>query len=296
MGFFAKLFGAAKVAPESALDVRSATTAMPPSREVRISYKEDLEVSGEAYHRDGIGGVFHKLGRPAGGVTMQTAYLIPEPDNKYDRHAVKVVVLGEQLGHVGQEASREIARRCAAVGRGNVATVLARVWARNDDGTWRARVTLMFSGEGESEKDYAAEQQAHEDYLAERAKKDAEKAARLAQKEARHAAGEVNGQYWSALKPSISELKRQQRFDEAHTLLVQCVAAAERESTVSGEAPSSWPTEQLSVVLRKLRLYPAELQYLERYAAACGDRNIPEGVLAKLNRSRLIAERDESNA
>lgn len=294
-GFLSRLFGGDKEKAEPTPAPRTAPVASAPGREVAVSFREDLEVSGEAYYRDGIGKIFRSLGRTEGGVTMQTAYLVPEPNNKYDRNAVRVVVLGEQVGHVPQEASAAIARVCAGVGRGNVATVLARIWARNDDGTWRSRVTLMFSGDRESEKDYAAERREAEAYYAEREaereRKEAEKAAREAHKEARRTAGEVDGQYWPLLKPSISELKRQKRFEDARDLLEQCIYAAERESVVTGEVPDPWPSEQISVVLRRLREYPHELAFLERYVAACGDREIPESVTMRLNRSRLAVEK-----
>ncbi|KYJ97041.1 HIRAN domain-containing protein [Microbacterium sp. CH1] len=294
-GFLSKLFGGEKAKTEPAPVPQTDPAPTAPGREVSVSFREDLEVSGESYYRDGIGKIFRSLGRAEGGVTMQTAYLVPEPNNKYDRNAVRVVVMGEQVGHVPQEASAAIARVCAGVGRGNVATVLARIWARNDDGTWRSRVTLMFSGDRESEKDYAAERREAEAYYAEREaereRKEAEKAAREAHKEARRAAGAVDGQYWPLLKPAISELKRQKRMEEARDVLEQCIYAAEREAGVTGEVPDPWPSEQMSVVLRRLREYPHELAFLERYVAACGDKEVPESVTMRLNRSRLAVER-----
>lgn len=299
-GFLSKLFGGGKTSTAPASTPRVAPAVTTPDREVPITFREDLEVSGEAYYRDGIGKVFRSLGRTEGGVTMQTAHLIPEPNNKYDRNAVRVIVMGQQVGHVPQESSAAIARICAGVGRGNIATVLARVWARNDDGTWRSRVTLMFSGESESEKDYAAERREAEAYYAEReaerARKDAEKAVREAQKEARRTAGAVDGQYWPLLKPSISELKRQKRMEEARDLLEQCIYAAEREAGVTGEIPDAWPSEQMSVVLRRLRDYPRELAFLERYVSACGDKDVPESVMTRLNRSRLAVESGKAGA
>lgn len=295
-GFLSKLFGGdkEKAQPVAAPPTSTATSA---ARTVAIGHDwDDLEVSGEAYYRDGIGKIFLGLGRSEGGVTMQVAHLIPEPSNKYDPHAVRVVILGHQVGHVPQENSRAVARACNSVGRGNVAVVPARIWARNDDGTWRGRVTLMFSGDSESEKDYAAERQQSEaeyaEWEAEKARKEAEKAAREAAKDARRTAGAVDGQYWVLLKPTISELKRQKRFEEARDLLAQCVDAAEREATVSGEVPNPWPSEQISVVLRRLREFSDELTYLERYVSACGDREIPESVSSRLSRSRLAVERE----
>ncbi|WP_168627360.1 hypothetical protein [Cryobacterium sp. BB307] len=153
----------------------------------------------------------------------------------------------------------------------------------------------MFSGDRESEKDYAAERRRAEANYAEReaekARKEAEKAAREAHTEARRTAGAVDGQYWVLLKPSVSELKRQERFEEARDLLEQCIDAAEQESTVTGEVPDPWPSEQMSVVLRRLREYPNELAFLERYVAACGDKEVPESVTMRLSRSRLAVEK-----
>lgn len=294
-GFLSKLFGGAK--SETASPPASQPVASTPNRgrEVPISFRDDLEVSGESYYRDSVGKIFRGLERTEGGVTMQTAHLAHEPNNKYDRNAVRVVVQGHQVGHVPQESSAAIARLCGAVGRGNVATVSARIWARNDGGTWRSRVTLMFSGDSEAEKDYAAERREADAYTAqreaERARKETEKAEREALKEARRVAGAIDGQYWPLLKPSIAELKRQKRFDEARDLLAKCIDAAEREGSVTGEVPDPWPTEQISVVLRRLREDSNELAYLERYIAACGDREIPESVTMRLSRSRLAAER-----
>jgi len=295
-GFWSKLFGGDKEkAPSGSAPFAShgATAA----RAVAIGANwSDMEVSGEAYYRDGIANVFRTLGRAEGGVTMQMAHLIPEPTNKYDPNAVRVVILGQQVGHVPQENSRAVARACKALRRGEVAAVSARVWARNDDGTWRGRVTLMFSGDSESEKDYAAERREAEASYAEReeerARKAAEREAREAEKEARRTAGAVGGQYWVLLKPTISELKRQKRFEEARDMLAQCVEAAEREAVVTGEVPNPWPSEQMSVVLRRLREFADELTFLERYMTACGEREVPESVLSRLSRSRLAVERE----
>ena len=118
---------------------------------------DDIEVSGEQYYREGIEKVFRSLGLTQGGVTMQTAFLVPEPKNKYDRNAVRVMICGELVGYVPQEASALVAKACRSVGAGNSATVLSRVWARNDDNIWRSRVILSFSGASENEKDYSIE-------------------------------------------------------------------------------------------------------------------------------------------
>ncbi|MBF0671772.1 MAG: hypothetical protein IR160_04215 [Salinibacterium sp.] len=293
-GFLSRLFGGKESVTGRAVTQPAPAGASHP-REVPVSFREDLEVSGESYYRAGIGKIFRGLGRVEGGVTMQTAHLVPDPKNQYDRNAVRVLVLGEQVGHVPQESSFAIARLCNGVGRGNVASVSARIWARSDGGTWRSRVTLMFSGDREDEKDYAADRREIEAAAAardaEKARKRTEKAEREAQREARRLAGAVDGQYWPLLKPSISELKRQQRFDEAREMLGKCIDAAEREAAVTKDVPDSWPTEHMSVVLRRLKQYPLELAVLERYVSACGTNAVPESVQTRLSRSRLTAER-----
>lgn len=144
---------------------------------------------------------------------------------------------------------------------------------------------LQRVGDGREADAYNAQREA------ERARKEAVNAAREPLKEARRVAGSIDGQFWPLLRPSIAELKRQERFDEARDLLAKCIGAAEGESAATGEVPDLWPTEQISVVLRRLREHPNEVAYLERYIAACGDRDIPESVTMRLSLSRLAAER-----
>lgn len=262
---------------------------------VRIGARwADIEVEGEAYRRAEVSRLFVGIGRAEGGVTMQDAYLIPEPTNQYDRNAVKVIIRGEHVGYVPAEDSARVASACRGLGRGSVAVAPARVWARVDGGTWRARVTLAFSGSSEDEQDYAAQRRDMEEKdslrLAAAAQKSAEREARDAMKLARTEAGSVRGEYWPTWKPSIAELKRQQRLDEAKGLLVECRDAANRESAVTGEVAAPWPTEQLAAVVRRLGDAPGELAILEEYVLHCGSREVPDSIRAKVAKSRLASE------
>jgi hypothetical protein len=152
-------------------------------------------------------------------------------------------------------------------------------------------VTLSFSGETEAEQDYAEQRRDAEARDAQRAavvaQKTAEREAREHANVARNDAGQVRGQYWPIWKPAIAELKRQQRLVEARELLVECRDAASRESLVSGDIPDSWPWEQLAAVLRRLGSREAELGTLEGYVTACGDREIPGRVVAKIAKARI---------
>lgn len=279
-GFLSRLLGGSEPAPTGLLQPVGIGAGWP-----------DIEVEGEAYRRAEVGRVFSGLGRAEGGVTMQQAELVPEPANRFDRNAVKVMIRGEHVGYVPAEYSAQVAAVCKTLARGNVAVVPARVWARVDGTTWRARVTLAFGGTTEDEQDYA-EQRRELDAItaardAERAQKAAEREAREAAKVARREAGTIRGEYWTTWKPSIAELKRQQRLDEARTLLEECRVAASRESSLSGEVPDPWPAEQLAAVIRRQGDRPGELSTLEAYVTECGSRDVPDSIVAKLAKARL---------
>lgn len=282
-GFLSRLFGGAPV----------------PSPHVEATINEvaigkgwpDLEVSGEAHRRAEISRVFLAIGRPEGGVTMQRAYLVPEPTNAFDRNAVKVIIRGQHVGYVPADSSAVVAQACRAIGRNAVAFAAARVWARVDSGTWRARVTLAFSGGSEPEKDYAAERLQQEHLQAERdaeaERRATERRDREEAKRAKRNAGMVRGEYWTTWKPAIAELKKQQRLAEARDFLVECRDAAEREAQVAGDVPQPWASEQLAAVRRRMGDRDGELSELERYVTLCGDRAIPDSVTAKLLKARL---------
>lgn len=279
-GFFTRLLGGGDPTPEGPL-VPTAIGAE----------WQDIEVEGESYHRLEVSRLFGGIGRAEGGVTMQDAYLVPEPDNRYDRNAVKVVIRGEHVGYVPADLSARVASACKSLGRGSVAVVPARVWARVDDGTWRARVTLAFSGTAEAEQDYAEQRRESDELTAQRAaavaQKLAEREARDAAKVARRDAGMVRGEYWTVWKPSIAELKRQQRLEEARAFLTECRDAATRESIVTGDVPDPWPSEQLAAVIRRLGDSAGELGALESYVLECGEREVPDSVVAKLAKARI---------
>jgi len=145
MGFWSTLFGKGR-------EVAASSPA--PVRELNPRWGE-IEVQGESFRRDAVRRLFEKLGLPEGGVTQQTAHLVPEPSNPYDRNAIKVVIGGWHIGYVPNELSAEVAT-VLGVGQG-VAPV--RVWADPKDGTWRARATL-FPSAVEPDRDFAQEQRA----------------------------------------------------------------------------------------------------------------------------------------
>lgn len=118
----------------------------------------DVEVIGESKHRESFAEIFGRAGWSFGGVLMRTAALIPDPEHPYSNEkigiAVAVHVEGLVVGYVphGDLVTKKRAWDTHATGRHLVVPV--RIWARNDDGVWRARVTLSFSGLTEDEWPY----------------------------------------------------------------------------------------------------------------------------------------------
>lgn len=119
-----------------------------------VSGDADVEVAGESYCSDAFEEIFCAADRRWGGVIIRTATLVPEPENAYDDTAVAVYIEGLQVGYVPRSDQATKSRAIAASANGKDLTVLASVWARNENSVWPARVTLLFSGEAEPEWSY----------------------------------------------------------------------------------------------------------------------------------------------
>jgi len=86
-------------------------------------------------------------------------------------------------------------------------------------------------------------------------------------------------QHYSAYADDVMELKRQGRSDDAETLLIALVEAAEDESRAQGGGVAPWYYEQLAIIRHKRRDHDGEIEVLERYAAmphapGCGPANL----------------------
>ncbi|HEU0191957.1 MAG TPA: hypothetical protein VFR17_11930 [Mycobacterium sp.] len=118
---------------------------------------EDVEVAGEAYHPDSFEAIFCAADRRWGGLIIRTATLVPEPENAYDDTAVAVYIEGLHVGYVPRVDEATKSRAITAANNGKPLAVLARIWSRNENGVWPARVTLSFSGETEPEWSYESD-------------------------------------------------------------------------------------------------------------------------------------------
>lgn len=264
-------------------------------------WEESLEVEGEAEFRPSFQRIFTALNRPEGGVTFQDARLIP-----LKRPLVGVQIMGETVGYLdGDEdffVEETVLRSLARISKGEVAVIHARLWARNDNGVWRARVTLEHGiGEGERERDYRADRIAQEQRDAERATAEHEQAVAREARETERAAkrrleaeaveaGSVDGRHWSDRQLEVSALKTEGRLDEAAALLTRLVDSAEAEAKVRGVLPAQWPTTQLAMIYRQQGATTDELALFERYARIANSEPLPKRIASNLQRARLNAQ------
>lgn len=89
-----------------------------------------MEVAGERHHSREIEALFPERVPDDGTEAVFEADLVPEPTNRYDRHAIKVVINGQLVGYVPKEDAGRYQPTLVALGRqGLLGTVEARVWA-----------------------------------------------------------------------------------------------------------------------------------------------------------------------
>jgi len=156
MGLFSRK-SQASFAPSEGLRAPAAPETQDAVKISKGSGLDNIEVAGEAHRREGVAAMFQGWGYTAGGVKMCSVVLHREPTDKYDRSAVKVIVDGNHVGYVPSEISPTCAKALKGLRRGQYAYCDARAGGRNNDGTWRARITLIFDGEAEPECNYANE-------------------------------------------------------------------------------------------------------------------------------------------
>lgn len=110
---------------------------------------QDVEVAGEGYYLQEIVSLFRSWGMDEGGTTTRVAALVPEPSNRYNKDAVKVMIDNLPVGYVPAVDAARLKAYCAQVPLGLVPACSVRLRATCTAGAWRARVTLTFPGRGE---------------------------------------------------------------------------------------------------------------------------------------------------
>lgn len=109
---------------------------------------EQVEVAGETHHVKGIKRVFQQFGMPItdGGSTLDEVecVLAPEPWNPHDPNAVALMVGSHMVGYLPAELAVDYAPGLARLAaKGALTTGVARLWAKNEAGMVRARVTIL---------------------------------------------------------------------------------------------------------------------------------------------------------
>lgn len=81
---------------------------------------------------------------------------------------------------------------------------------------------------------------------------------------------QVRGRHFTAWVEPVKQLKREQRYDEALDLLLECIEVVERPAVMEGGAPAPWYTEQAAIVYRKRKDFVSEIAILQRWIDAAG--------------------------
>lgn len=115
-----------------------------PDRYVQIEGNGEFsfEIVGESHYQDALEAI-------CGGKTKNSierycvAYLLPEPDNPYDRNAVAVYINGLQVGYIDRQSARHMSKAM----NGRVTTLDAVIvggWRRmnGDEGSFGVKLDL----------------------------------------------------------------------------------------------------------------------------------------------------------
>jgi len=114
----------------------------------RHPLEEQIEVSGETYHVKNIKRVYAEIGKPitSAGATIDEiqCVLVPEPWNPHDSNAVVVAVGTNHVGYIPAEIAEDYAEPLLELAKqSRLVTGRARIWALDDKGVVRARVTIL---------------------------------------------------------------------------------------------------------------------------------------------------------
>lgn len=172
--------------------------------------------------------------------------LIPEPDNPYDEHAIAVI---SEFGHVGY-LPREDAERYSLTMR-----FLRR------DGYDGGTCSALLNGGSRDRPSFGVT-------LCVGYPRDCETHFGITAADGKPTAGQVRGRHYTGYVSDVRQLRRDGNDTAAEQLLLELVAATERESEALGLGVAPWYYEQLAIIYRKRKDHDAEIAILERHAAA----------------------------
>ena len=96
--------------------------------------------------------------------------------------------------------------------------------------------------------------------------------------------GLVNGRHYTEYVETIKELKRNNQYPEAISLLLQCADAVEAEAIANHWGIAPWYYEQLAIIYRKQKDPINELKILDRYAKLPHPGNYSSELIERLGK------------
>ena len=107
----------------------------------------------------------------------------------------------------------------------------------------------------------------------------------------------VRGRRHSDWVAALDRLRARGRDEAGLELLLECMAAAEREAQDAGGAPTPAYAHRAAVIHRRRRDYAAEVEVLERWIAACPEPRDPYSRLAvRLVKARRLRDAEAGQA
>ena len=191
-------------------------------------YEERLEVSGVSFRKNEA--------RPFVKSGSTSIYLERETDNPHDRNAIAIYgkakkLFGVKNYHLGF-VPKEIAKKVVENGFGE--QVIARLYKTYLGSDGFIEIEFQLLGPKGQYYDYAPP-------ITE------------------------NAESYVDHVPRIKQLKQNGEYDEAVTLLLQCVDWTEKESKQTGFGVAPWYYQQLAIIYRKQKDRNAEIEILERF-------------------------------
>ena len=107
----------------------------------------------------------------------------------------------------------------------------------------------------------------------------------------------VRGRHHSDWVATLDRLRARGRDEAGLELLLECMAAAEREAWAAQGIPTPEYAHRAAVIHRRRRDYAAEVDVLKRWIAACPEPRDPYSRLAvRLVKARRLRDADAGQA
>ncbi|GGC53401.1 hypothetical protein IEU95_10055 [Hoyosella rhizosphaerae] len=110
--------------------------------------------------------------------------------------------------------------------------------------------------------------------------------------EAIHPSELVRGKHYTAWVEPIKQLKRDELYDEALELLLECVTACEQPESRHRSSPAPWYTEQAAIIYRKRKDFVGEVAILQRWLELVEDGSQRQQLKERFEKAQLLLARE----